>query len=116
MYYNELLSLSTNKSKTSWNVINNQIDTASSKKCTQTEFKLGNKIIGANQSAKIFNNYFMNSVDELITQQPNTESAFFSLKESFPYELPQIINIPITEAEVTCAISLKNKTQVVMMV
>ena len=34
----------------------------------------------------------------------------FSLRESFPYEFPQIIN-PITEAEVICAISsLKNKT------
>jgi len=30
MYYNELLSSSTNKSKTSWNIVNNEIDTASS--------------------------------------------------------------------------------------
>ena len=73
--------------------------------------KLGNIIIGINQSAKIFNNYFTNSVDELITQQPNAESAMFSLRESFTYEFPQIINIPFTEAEVICAISsLKNKT------
>jgi len=35
----------------------------------------------------------------------------FSLRESFTYEFPQIINIPFTEAEVICAISsLKNKT------
>ena len=35
----------------------------------------------------------------------------FSLRESFPYEFPQIINIPVTEAEVICAISsLKNET------
>jgi len=106
MYYNELLSSSTNKSKTSWNIINNETGTASGKKFTQTEFKLGNKIIGTNQSGKIFNNYFINSVGELITQQPNTESAMFSLRESFPYEFPQIINIPITEAEVICATSL----------
>jgi len=52
MYYTELYS-STNKSETSWY----EIDTASSKKFTQTKFKLGNKIIGTNQSAKIFNNY-----------------------------------------------------------
>jgi hypothetical protein len=72
---------------------------------------IGNKIIGTNQSAKIFNNHFINSVDELIIQQPNTESAMFSLRESFPYAVPQIINIPITEAQVICAISLlKNKT------
>jgi hypothetical protein len=105
MYYNKLSS-STNKSKTSWNIINNETDTASSKK-----FKLGNKVIGTNQSAKIFNNYIINSVDELITRQQKIESALFSLRESFPYEFTQIINIPITDAEVICAISsLKNKT------
>ena len=61
--------------------------------------------------AKIFNNYCINSVDKLITQQPNTESAMFSLRESLPYDFPQITNIPITEAEVVCTISsLKNKT------
>jgi hypothetical protein len=68
MYYNKLLSSSTNKSKPSWNIINNEIDTASIKKFTQTEFKLGNKIIGTNQSPKIFNNHIINSVDELITR------------------------------------------------
>jgi len=141
MYYNKLLSSSTNKSETSWNIINplnaelnpiyhllallgahpilhisrigvnNETDTASSKKFTQTEFKLGNKIIGTNQSAKIFNNYIINSVDELITWQPKIESALFSHRESFPYEFPHIINIPVADAEVICAISsLKNKT------
>jgi len=111
MYYNDMLSSSTNKSKTSWDIISNEIGTASRKKFTQTEFKLGNKIIGPNQSAKVFNKYFIKSVDKLITQQPNTESAKFSLRESFPYEFPQIINILITEAEVICAISsLKDKT------
>jgi hypothetical protein len=49
MYYKELLSSSTNKSETSWNIINKEIGTACSKKFTQTEFKLGNKIIGTNQ-------------------------------------------------------------------
>ena len=71
-------------------VITNEIGTAPSNKFTQTEFKLGIKIIGTNQSSKIFNNYYINSVDELIKQQPNTESAMFSLRESFPYEFPQI--------------------------
>jgi len=42
-FYNELLSSSTNKSKMSWNIINNEIGTASSKKSTQTEFKLCKK-------------------------------------------------------------------------
>lgn len=44
MYYNELLSSSAIKSKTSWNTINNKIGTASSKKLTQTELNLVTKI------------------------------------------------------------------------
>ena len=63
MCYNELLSSSTNKSKTSWNIINNEIGTASSQTFTQTEFKLVNKNISINQLAEIFNNCFINSVD-----------------------------------------------------
>ena len=59
----------------------NEIGTAPSKKFSQTEFKLSNKIINTNQSANIFINYFINSVDELVTQQPNAESAMFSLRE-----------------------------------
>jgi hypothetical protein len=61
-------------------------------KLTQTEFKLGNKTINKNQAAKTFNNYFINSVAELITQQTKTESAIFTLKESFPREFPQSLN------------------------
>jgi hypothetical protein len=114
MYCNECLS-STNKSKMSSNIINNDIGTASSKECTQTEFKLGNKIIGTNQSAKIFNNCFISNIGELITQQPNTDSAIFSLRESLPNEFPQIIKIPITVAEDLCAISsLKIKLHLVI--
>ena len=31
----------------------------------------------------------------------------FSLRESFPYEFPQIIDIPVTKAEVICALKIK---------
>jgi len=59
------------------------------------------------QSAQIFNHYFINSVADLITQQPKTVLANFSLRESFPHEF----NIPVTETEVICTLSsLKNKT------
>ena len=64
----------------------------------------------------IFNNYFINSVDELITQQPKTKLAMLSLRESFPYEFPQIINMPIIETEVICTISSFKKIHVAMMV
>jgi hypothetical protein len=110
VYYNELLTSSTNKTRATWNIINKEMGLTPSKKIIQTEFKLGNETINVNQAAKTFNNYFINSVDELITQQPKTELAVFSLRESFPCKFPQIINIPITEAEVICTItSLKTK-------
>jgi len=68
-------------------------------KFTQTEFKFGTKNISIKQSAKSFNNYFLNSVVGIITQPPKTESAIFSLWESFPHEFPQILNIPIIGTE-----------------
>jgi len=73
MYYNKSLSSSTNKSKTSWNISINEIGTASNKKFIQMEYKLGNGNISTKQSANIFNNCCIISVDELITQQPKTE-------------------------------------------
>ena len=117
MCYNELLSSSTNKSKTSWKTIIIETGTTSNKKFIQMEFKLGNRNISTKQSTNIFNNYFINSVVELITQQPRTQWATFSLRESFHYEFPQIINLPVTETEVICTISsLKIKLHLVMMV
>jgi len=47
------------QSYVSCNIINNGTGTASNKRFTQTEFKLGNKNISTKQSAKIFNNYFI---------------------------------------------------------
>jgi len=98
-YCNETLTSSTNKSKMSLNIINSEIGTASNKKFPQTEFKLGIKTISMKQPAKSFNNYFLNSVVDLITRPPKTESVIFSLRESCPHEFPQIINIPITGTE-----------------
>ena len=67
MYYNELLSSYPNKLKTSWNIIYNEIGTASSRQFSQTEFKLRNKNINTNKPAKISNNYVRNSVDDTLT-------------------------------------------------
>jgi len=59
----------------------------------------------------MFNNFFTNSVDELITQHQKTELAIFSLPESFPRVFSQIINIPLTETEVIGTVSaIRNKT------
>jgi len=51
------------------------------------------------QLAKSLNNYFLNSIDDLIARPPKTESTIFSLRETCPHEFPQIINIPVTGTE-----------------
>jgi hypothetical protein len=110
MYYNEMLTSSTNKSKMSWKIINNEIVHVYNKKFTQTEFRNGNEAINIKKAAKSSNTYFINSVDKFITQYPKNESAILSLREAFPCDFPQIVNIPITATEVICSISsLKNK-------
>jgi hypothetical protein len=63
MYYSELLSSSKNKSKTPWNIIINEIVTASKKKFIQAEFKLSNRNISTKLSASILNNLFINTED-----------------------------------------------------
>jgi hypothetical protein len=110
MYYNEMLTSSTNKPKTAWKIIDKEIGHVYDKKFSQTEFRNGKETINVKKAAKSFNTYFINSVDKLITQYPKNESAILSLREAFPYDFPQIISIPITVAEVICSISsLKNK-------
>ena len=88
MYYKELLLHLEINLKCRGTLLIMKLVLHPSKKFTQTEFKLGIKNVSTNQSAKIFNNYFINTVDELIIQQTNIESAMFSLRELFPYEFP----------------------------
>jgi len=71
MYYSDLLTSSENKSKISWSKIKSEIGKTNGKNHTLSEFKLGNKIIYINQTAKVFNNYLLNLVDELNIQHAN---------------------------------------------
>jgi hypothetical protein len=72
MDYSDLLTASENKSKTSWNIIKSVIGKANSRNHTLLQFKLDNPGIHINQTAKVFNNYFLNLFDELNIQQANT--------------------------------------------
>jgi hypothetical protein len=54
IYYNEMLTSSTNKSKMSWKIINNEIGRVSNMKFTQTEFRNGNETINSKKSSKVF--------------------------------------------------------------
>jgi hypothetical protein len=116
IYYNEMLTASTNKSKVSWKIINNETGHAPKKKFMQPELRNGNEKIDINKAAKSINTYFISSMDKLINQHPKNEGAQLSLREGFPDKFPEIVNIPITAAEVLSSIlSLKVRLLVDMM-
>ena len=48
----------------------------------------------------VFNKYYLNTINELMIQQANTESNKFSLQGAFHQGFPEIISIPITKSEV----------------
>jgi hypothetical protein len=73
IYYIELLVSSSNKSKTSWNIIKSETCKMNTRIHTLSEFELGNKFIHKDQSAEAFNNFFLNVVEEL-----NIEKAILS--------------------------------------
>jgi hypothetical protein len=50
-------------------------------------------------------------VDKLISQHFNNENSLLPLQECFSDKFPEIVNIPVTAAEVLSSVlSLKNKT------
>jgi hypothetical protein len=83
MYYEEMLTISTKKTKVSWNIINNEIGCVPNKKFTHSELRDGNVKIHINKAARSFNSYFIGSVDKLISQHFNSENcANGKLKEN----------------------------------
>ncbi|PNF21344.1 hypothetical protein B7P43_G18383 [Cryptotermes secundus] len=111
MYYNDLLTKSTNKSNVSWEIINNKMGHASKKKFIPTELRCDKKTIHINTAAESFNTFFIDSVDQIISQLPNNEGAHPTIRCSLFGSYPDIVNVPITSAEVLSTIfSLKNKT------
>jgi hypothetical protein len=110
IYYNKMLTASTNKSKVPWKIINNEKGHAPKIECIPPELRSGNKKIHINKAAESFNIYFINSVDKLINQHPKN-GVQFSITKSLLDKFPEIVNISVTSAEVLSSIfSLKNKT------
>jgi hypothetical protein len=56
-YYEEILTVSTSKTKVSWKIINNEIGHVHNKKFTYSELRDGNIKIDINKAAS-FNSYF----------------------------------------------------------
>jgi hypothetical protein len=110
MYYNNIISQSENKSKTSWRILRNEMGVTKNNKKLQTTYKIENQCITSNNVANAFNDYFINVTDTLPISKFETYHAVHLLQNSFPQGFPDMPNIPITESEIICTIkSLKNK-------
>jgi hypothetical protein len=95
---------------TTWSIINKEIATKNKENFIPLEVKLGNKTFPLTQAAEVFNDYFSNTVDCLINSQLNFDPAIGLLMEALPDGFPEIISIPIRDAEVKCTIfSTKNQ-------
>jgi hypothetical protein len=111
MYYDEIIMVSTSKSKVSWKIINNEIGQEPNKKFTYSELRDGNVKIYINNAAKLFNNYFLSSVNKLVGQHFNNEGFLSLLCEGSSDKFTEIVNIPVIAAEALSTIlSLKNNT------
>lgn len=111
MFYDEIIMASTNKTKASWKIIKNEIGRDPNKKFSYSELRDGNVKIDINKAAKSFNSYFLSSVCKLISHCSNSECSMPLLLEGSSDKFSEIVNIPITEAEVLSSIlSLKNET------
>jgi hypothetical protein len=104
MYYGEMITVSTNKTKVSWKIINNEIGRVPNKKFTHSELRDGNVKIDINKATTSFNSYFISSVDKLISRHFNNENCLLPLREGFSDNFPEIVNIPITAAEILSSI------------
>jgi hypothetical protein len=109
MYYNNIISQSDNKSKSSWRLLRNEMGVIKNKKL-QTTYKIENQCIRSNNAANAFNDYFINIMDTLPISKFDIDHAVQLLQNSFPQGFPGMPNIPITESEIICTIkSLKSK-------
>jgi hypothetical protein len=110
-YYEGLIMTASNKTKESWKIINRENGKESKKKPSYSDLREGNVTIGNQNVAKAFNAYFFSSVNKLVGQSTNNV-CFLPLVCEYPTDRKsEIVNIPITEAEVANTInSLKNKT------
>jgi hypothetical protein len=67
---------------------------------TPSVYKLDNKNIHLHLATEAFNNY-SNLVDRLNLNYANINSAILFLINLFPDGFPEMVTVPITEAEIT---------------
>jgi hypothetical protein len=75
MYYNNIISQSDNKSKTSWRILRNEMGVTKNNKKLQTTYKIKNQCIRSNNAANAFNDNFINIMDTLPKSKCDVDHA-----------------------------------------
>jgi hypothetical protein len=68
-------------------------------------FKLDNKVFILDLAAEAFNKYYLSIVDESNMEHANIDSSISFLMNLFPDGFPEMINVPVTEAEKTWTVA-----------
>jgi hypothetical protein len=108
-YYEGMIMAASNKSKESWKIIKRENDRESKKKPSYSDLREGNLTIGNQNVAEAFNSYFFNSVNKLVVQSSNNVCFLPVACEYLTDKKSEIVNIPITEAEVENTINSLKK-------
>ena len=109
-YYNNIITSEKNTSKTSQNILRNEMGKFESDKNIQTLFKIDNIILNTSQGANEFKNFFINVVDSLLAKQKNNKTTTHFLHATFQQRFPKMANIPIMDTEIVHTVnSINNK-------
>jgi hypothetical protein len=104
LLYKQLIATSKNRMKTSWNIIRNVTCKSAKSKYTPSSFKMDNRDIQSEDAADVFNDYFLNKVDNLQPHIDNIISPLRLLKNAYKTVFPSMKIIPVTKGEITSTI------------
>jgi hypothetical protein len=76
-----------NKSKITWNIINNEVGKVKYNNVTPLMFTSGKTSFQLDSVAEVFNDYFLNVVEKLNTEKVDINSAILSLIDFFSIEI-----------------------------
>ena len=110
MYFNQLISLSDNKTKTMRNTVKTETGTKCHPTTMPSVLEKDNLVNNPNQAAEAFNSYFLILVQKLKLQDVQVHSVLLYLVSHNSNHYPIMLVVPVTEVEIIGIIgSLKNK-------
>jgi hypothetical protein len=109
-YYNQLISSSHNKIKTTWKIIDTEAGKNKINDCLPKIFQNNGKKMNFDDAAQTFSKYFITLTENMNMKNADVHSAMSYLYTYFPHGFPKMKISPVTETEITRAImSLKSK-------